>query len=502
MLIKNKKQNKKNGFTLIELLAIIVILAIIAVITVPIILNIIENSRRGAAKDSAYGYKDAINKWYVSKLSENPNYNIPDGQHKVGELGEQVEGKVPGNNSWYKVTKNEVTDACLQFDEYKVEIKEGKVNDPEKGQCEAQDQVVTTCGADEFMVQEYQVTDNDACLTFFNEEGIDSETATKACNGEPIDIWLGMTLSDVIKNYFIPYEYFQDFVELTDANWCRPNSEKCFSIYDNGNNTATITNYTCGKYIDLQAREYVVPEDAILDVSIPSTLTGKNGKVTVTTLGPAAFTNKGLTSVIIPNTITTIGYQAFASNDLTAVTIPNNVTIIAGGAFQNNQLTSVIIPNGVTILGSDAFRENKLTSVTIPNTVTSIESMTFSHNNLTNVTIPNSVTTIGSDAFSNNNLTNVTIPNSVTTIDDRAFFYNDLEYVVLPESVTTIGGSAFLKEQYDYYISNTELATIYNNTGKSFDWKRIVGSTTDANFETGTIINNNGDVTVTTGYPE
>ena len=48
---------KKNAFTLIELLAIIVILAIIAVITVPIILNIIENSRKGAAKDSAYGYK-------------------------------------------------------------------------------------------------------------------------------------------------------------------------------------------------------------------------------------------------------------------------------------------------------------------------------------------------------------------------------------------------------------------------------------------------------------
>ena len=58
--MKNKK-----GFTLIELLAIIVILAIIAVITVPIILNIIENSKKGAATDSAYGYKDAIEKFYV-----------------------------------------------------------------------------------------------------------------------------------------------------------------------------------------------------------------------------------------------------------------------------------------------------------------------------------------------------------------------------------------------------------------------------------------------------
>ena len=64
--MKNKK-----GFTLIELLAIIVILAIIAVITVPIILNIIENSKMGAATDSAYGFKDAVNKSYLTKLSLN-----------------------------------------------------------------------------------------------------------------------------------------------------------------------------------------------------------------------------------------------------------------------------------------------------------------------------------------------------------------------------------------------------------------------------------------------
>ena len=74
---------KKKGFTLIELLAIIVILAIIAVITVPIILNIIDNSRKGAAQDSAYGYKDAINKFYVSKLSRDSAYKIPNGTYIV-----------------------------------------------------------------------------------------------------------------------------------------------------------------------------------------------------------------------------------------------------------------------------------------------------------------------------------------------------------------------------------------------------------------------------------
>lgn len=58
------KMNKK-GFTLIELLAIIVILAIIAVITVPIILNIIENARAGAAKNSVIGYGKAVELAYT-----------------------------------------------------------------------------------------------------------------------------------------------------------------------------------------------------------------------------------------------------------------------------------------------------------------------------------------------------------------------------------------------------------------------------------------------------
>ena len=80
------KMKKQKGFTLIELLAIIVILAIIAVITVPIILNVIDNAKRGTAKDSAYGYKDAINKYYVSGMLEdesiklNGDYNVVDGK--------------------------------------------------------------------------------------------------------------------------------------------------------------------------------------------------------------------------------------------------------------------------------------------------------------------------------------------------------------------------------------------------------------------------------------
>lgn len=59
------KMNKK-GFTLIELLAVIVILAIIALIATPIIMGVIDDARQGAAKSSAYGYIDSVEKAMIS----------------------------------------------------------------------------------------------------------------------------------------------------------------------------------------------------------------------------------------------------------------------------------------------------------------------------------------------------------------------------------------------------------------------------------------------------
>ena len=113
---------KRNGFTLIELLAIIVILAIIAVITVPIILNIIDNSKRGAAIDSAYGYRDAINKWYVSKMLDDNSYVIEDGEHDINyfvNLGVDVSGEKP-SDGWVMIESDNVTDFSVKIGDYAV----------------------------------------------------------------------------------------------------------------------------------------------------------------------------------------------------------------------------------------------------------------------------------------------------------------------------------------------------------------------------------------------
>ena len=92
-------KEKNKGFTLVELLAVIVILALIALIATPIILNVINDAKKQAAKDSAYGYMDAVEKYIVS--SELEDKSIQDGRYSVEELNKKisVKGSTPDNGN-------------------------------------------------------------------------------------------------------------------------------------------------------------------------------------------------------------------------------------------------------------------------------------------------------------------------------------------------------------------------------------------------------------------
>jgi type IV pilus assembly protein PilA len=137
-------QKNNKAFTLIELLAIIVILAIIAVITVPIILNIIEKSKQGAAKASAFGYKDAVNKYYVTELSTNHDLKL-DGTYTVsngvlnGSGVSNVEIPLSGTKpsiGELHYTNNVLDDGCLVIGDYQVTFKsDGSINETVKGNC-------------------------------------------------------------------------------------------------------------------------------------------------------------------------------------------------------------------------------------------------------------------------------------------------------------------------------------------------------------------------------
>jgi len=74
----------KKGFTLIELLAVIVILAIIALIATPMILGVIDDAKQGAAKSSALGYIDAVEKATIlAEVSPATYTAIPAGVYDV-----------------------------------------------------------------------------------------------------------------------------------------------------------------------------------------------------------------------------------------------------------------------------------------------------------------------------------------------------------------------------------------------------------------------------------
>ena len=118
-------KEKNKGFTLVELLAVIVILALIALIATPIILNVINDAKKQAAKDSAYGYMDAVEKYIVS--SELEDESIQDGIYSVEDLNKKisVKGSIPDNGT-IKIENSSVKSYDIGIDGYVVS--NGKVD--------------------------------------------------------------------------------------------------------------------------------------------------------------------------------------------------------------------------------------------------------------------------------------------------------------------------------------------------------------------------------------
>ena len=90
----------KRGFTLIELLAVIIILAVIAIITIPMILNVVEDSRKSAYKDSVLSAFNAVEYYVVdNNLGDVPasgievkNLNLKNNNFKSGKIIKNVDG--------------------------------------------------------------------------------------------------------------------------------------------------------------------------------------------------------------------------------------------------------------------------------------------------------------------------------------------------------------------------------------------------------------------------
>jgi len=262
-------------------------------------------------------------------------------------------------------------------------------------------------------------------------------------------------ITDVQKKYGIKINvYAKQGVFVNE-----PTESSCF-VFDE--TTGTITNY---QEIDASGNE--CPKDVIIPRQIDGVDVVNIGKASsvsraLIVMGP--FTNKGLTSVVIPNGVLYIDDNVFNGNQLTSVIIPNSVTYIGEGAFAINQLTSITLPNSITHIGNFAFNNNQLP-----------EQQAFIYQR--NADGSKDYTTLVSYG---GNAQEVTVPNSVVTIKESAFaLAKKMISLTIPETVTSIEENAL-----DRTFS---LERIINKTGKAFDWNSIITGTSDTTFVTGSV---------------
>ena len=184
---------KKKGFTLVELLAIIVILGIIMSIVTPIIIKIINDSKKETYKLSMSGYVRAVEEQIAvnkakGKITKNGNYNI-----KNFEVG--YSGRIADKGS-FSINNELVNSAQLCFDTYLVKYDGKEVTLTEKG-CEKEATVNLVIGE-----KKYDNVIKDDIETEFNISDDISDMTNIVCNNGATISMNGNTLklSDVFND--------------------------------------------------------------------------------------------------------------------------------------------------------------------------------------------------------------------------------------------------------------------------------------------------------------
>ncbi len=118
----------KKAFTLIELLAVVIVLGIVVLIATPIVLNVIEDSRRSANLTQAYLLLDGAQTLYSTRQVTEENLEIFDGEDDVYHLIEANDEKPTYGN--VKITRQGAIDFAVYIDDacYKKGLEETKIS--------------------------------------------------------------------------------------------------------------------------------------------------------------------------------------------------------------------------------------------------------------------------------------------------------------------------------------------------------------------------------------
>ncbi len=191
-------------------------------------------------------------------------------------------------------------------------------------------------------------------------------------------------------------------------------------------------------------------------IIIPSVLDGQTitGIAEYSYYGSPVFYDKGITSVVLPNTLEYIGSNAFANNDLTTLELPASLKIIKEMAFYANDITKVSFhePSKIEIIEAYAFYANYSVEITLPEH-SSGANVTYTGGTETNITA-GTVVTDKTIEYSANLVAQVTI--SFDGNNNSAGSVPEDILVVEDGSVTLPGGGSLVKEGYTFTGWNTQ----------------------------------------------
>lgn len=134
---------KNKGFTLVELMAIIIIVALVFAITIPLIQDLSNKSKKAAAVDSAYGYRDAITKYFMSKqvkedIDLDGLYTVTNGHLNSNTLSDteiSLKGTVP-ESGYLRYNEGALELGCLVINGYQVMYIDDEFSTEKKGDCQ------------------------------------------------------------------------------------------------------------------------------------------------------------------------------------------------------------------------------------------------------------------------------------------------------------------------------------------------------------------------------
>jgi len=230
----------------------------------------------------------------------------------------------------------------------------------------------------------------------------------------------------------------------------------------------TITNLTITGTID--QRDFTTMRNnmvALKVIDLSAVTIVAYGNYLANTIPHSSFSNKSITSILLPASATEINANAFSGcSSLTTITIPASITTIETCVFYGCSAFVTVDANNPNYSSQDGILfnkdlstliscpSNKTGSYTIPSTVTLVDQFAFDGCTGISSISMSSVQKIGLDAFDGcTSLISVAFPSTLTSIGDRAFHgCTNLTVANLPPSVSSMGKATF--------YSCTNLATV------------------------------------------